>query len=167
MSLPCNVVRKCVGCSGVHMRPDADPCGRALWRFLWSSGRGVAMSGPRSTVGSDHGSAFGRRGMAGAQPARRAGPGGARRRGSRPVGYRGYGPWTVSCSLIRYTHKNRLRERTYPFSYPLHGLIRYTAVSCPFTDLASRSPIHRIYFNTSLTKYARTVLHAPLAIGHL
>ena len=48
MSLPCNVVRKCVGCSGVHMRPDADPCGRALWRFLWSSGRGVAMSGPRS-----------------------------------------------------------------------------------------------------------------------
>ena len=67
MSLPCNVVRKCVGCSGVHMRPDADPCGRALWRFLWSSGRGVAMSGPRSA--SDHGSAVGRRGMAGAQPA--------------------------------------------------------------------------------------------------
>ena len=55
MSLPCNVVRKCVGCSGVHMRPDADPCGRAypcgraLWRFLWSflgrrSGRRCRMS---------------------------------------------------------------------------------------------------------------------------
>jgi hypothetical protein len=63
MSLPCNVVRKCVGCSGVHMRPDADPCGRAypcgraLWRFLWSflsrrSGRRCRMS---HDVGPVHG----------------------------------------------------------------------------------------------------------------
>jgi hypothetical protein len=69
MSLPCNVVRKCVGCSGVHMRPDADPCGRAypcgraLWRFLWSflsrrSGRRCRMS---HDVGPVHGGSTDRR----------------------------------------------------------------------------------------------------------
>ena len=103
----------------------------------------------RSTVGSDHGSAFGRRAMAGAQPADgrvRAGrAGGARGRsgiaGMDPGRYR----VLLSVIHIRIIKRNGLIR-----SLIRYGLIRYTQsyrAPSPNTD-------HRIFNTFSFTKCA-------------
>ena len=130
----------------------------------------------RSTVGSDHGSAFGRRGMAGAQPADgrvRAGrAGGARGRS----GIAGMDPgrYRVLLSVIHIRIIKRTDLSVLP--HPLYGgldfaipdpLGRYTQSSCPFTDLARRRDHRFTVFILTHHLPSMPVLHAPLAIGHL
>ena len=140
MSLPCNVVRKCVGCSGVHMRPDADPCGRALWRFLWSSGRGVAMSGPRSGRITD------RRLAGGPWPARSPPTGGSGRGAPAGLeaGIAGMDPGRYRV-LLSVIHIRIIKRNGLIRSLIRYGLIRYTQ--------SSIVPLHRTPITVFLTRF--------------
>ena len=92
----------------------------------------------RSTVGSDHGSAFGRRGMAGAQPADgrgRAGrAGGARGRS----GIAGMDPGRYRV-LLSVIHIRIIKRTDLSVLLSVTDLsVTHTVVSCPFTE--HRSP---------------------------